>query len=142
MINESTPMSERRKYPRADVVTQQRIIQSKSHQEFIKEIGVTKNVSASGLCFRSSQTYEQGALIFVYLDEDVLTDLKINRANILKAGNYFLARIIWSRTSESRTDPFFEIGCAFLERSEGDTESIELFTRLVNHFTAEEMTNT
>jgi len=131
--------SEKRKFPRTEIITQQRIIQSNREREFIKEVGVTKNISATGICFRSNQDYEVGTRIFVYLDQGVLDDLKINKGQVIKTGNFFLARIIWSRQSIIESDPFFEVGCAFLSRSEGDAESINLFTRLVNHFTAEEM---
>lgn len=134
-------MVERRKYPRIEIVTQQRILRYTTQKQFVKSVGLTRNVSPAGVCFRTSRAYDEGDVILVYLDEDVLSDLKINRAQVFKSGNYFMAQVVWFRPSQGETDPFHEVGCAFLERSQGDSKSIELFTRLVNHFTAENLAN-
>lgn len=99
--------SEKRKFPRTEIITQQRIIKSSREREFINEVGVTKNISATGLCFRSDKDHEVATRIFVYLDQDVLADLKLNRGQVIKTGNFFLARVIWSRPSTVDSDPFF-----------------------------------
>lgn len=68
-----------------------------------------------------------------------MQDIKLNRGSVLKYGNYFLARVIWSRPLQGRSDPYFEIGCAFFDRDEGRGETIDIFTHLVNRHTVDSL---
>lgn len=135
------PPSNQRKYPRHEIYAQQRLLHLTDENQFIKNVVVAKNFSASGFCFRSSRHYEPGLIFFVCGEDDILEDLKANRARIMKAGNYFMAKVIWNRPALDDADPFYEIGCAFLQLKEGNLNSLNLFTRLMNHFTVHEILN-
>lgn len=130
---------EKRRFARSAVVAQQHLLFFNPERKIHRDVVVSKNISASGTCFRSLTPIEIGTYVLVYLDENTLDDLRINRARVLKTGNYFMGRVIWNRPSLTPDDPFYEVGFAFLERAEGDPDSVELFTRLINHFTADQI---
>lgn len=131
---------ENRQFARIPVHVQQKLLCLSEKSNFEKNIVISKNISATGFCFRSSCPFENGKVVFAYfadVDESVVEDLKFNKARVMKAGNYFMARVVWSRPAEGNTDPFFEVGCAFIKMAEGNTDSVSLFTRFVNHFTVD-----
>ncbi|MBI2340734.1 MAG: PilZ domain-containing protein [Deltaproteobacteria bacterium] len=130
---------EKRRFARTPVAAQQHLLFFNPQKKIHKDIVVSKNLSAGGACFRSATPIEAGTYALAYLDENALDDLKTNRGNILKTGNYFMGRIVWNRPSEKGDDPFYEVGFAFLGRNEGDLDSMDLFTHLINHFTAEQI---
>ncbi len=127
---------EQRKYPRYNVISQQQVLHL-SGKEISKSRVLSKNISASGFCFRSARPYELEKIVFVHLQAQEVSDLEINRAGILKSGNYFLARVIWSRPASQNDDPFFEIGCSFISREEGNPLTLDLFTRCLNQYSAD-----
>ena len=130
---------ENRKFPRIDICAQQTLLFLSNENELVKNIVLSKNVSATGFCFRSPISYKPGSTFLVYLSEDVLEDIKLNRAGVLKYGNYFLARVVWNRPLQGKAEPYHEIGCAFFDMIEGRGETIEMFTHLVNRHAAESL---
>lgn len=132
---------ENRKYPRLPVHAQQQIFAVSNQSDYMKNVVVSKNISAAGFCFRSQKMFSPGIDLFVYLDDNLLDDLKVNRARVMKLGNYFMARVVWVEASKQSGDPFFEVGCAFLAIEEGNENILDLFTRFINHLTSEKMTH-
>ncbi len=156
---------ENRQFARIPVHTQQKLLCLSEKRSFEKNIVISKNISAAGFCFRSSRPFENGKVVFAYfadVDGSIVEDLKFNKARVMKAGNYFMARVVWSRpantehkaqraaegealqalpvegvTQTPAIDPFFEVGCAFIKMAEGNNDSVSLFTRFVNHFTVD-----
>lgn len=54
-------------------------------------------------------------------------------------GPYFLAKIERCQAFSADKNSFFEIGCRFLEKREGDDESLKTLTQFINHLTWQEM---
>lgn len=130
---------EKRRFDRVSLRTQPYVLDGNLECGFAKDLVISKNVSASGLCFRSSKGYQQGQRFLVYLHDDVLHDLQLNRARVIKSGNYFLAQSIWCHPSPSQADPFFEVGCSFVKLTDGSFAVINHFTSLVNYYVAQQM---
>jgi hypothetical protein len=97
---------------------------------------ISKNLSASGLCFQSSSAIHLGNLLLVHLEQDPADDLKANRATVMKAGNYFLGRVVWQRPMLVFNRPCYQTGCEFLARSNGTLATLDTLTRLMNFDTA------
>lgn len=131
--------TEQRRFPRVEAHAQQRILSYSSHNELVKNVVLSRNLSASGFCFRSSRAYEAGNELLVYFDDAVMEDIQVNRARVIKIGKYFLARVVWSRLVPLVSDPYHEIGCTFIELLGGDADKLDFFTRLVNHDMAHRM---
>ncbi|OGQ06824.1 MAG: hypothetical protein A3G32_00440 [Deltaproteobacteria bacterium RIFCSPLOWO2_12_FULL_40_28] len=131
---------DQREFPRMNVVTTQHIIRFTEWRSVDANIVLTRNVSASGFCFRSAKSYAAGEYLLIYLNNSVLEEVKENRAQVMKAGNYFLARVIWKRSEHPLSDGgFFEVGCAFVNIVEASLDKVELFINLVNSYTAEKL---
>lgn len=130
---------ENRRFPRIDICAQQTLLFLSEENELVKNVVLSKNVSATGFCFRSPVEYQPGSTFLVYLAENVLQDIKLNRGSVLKYGNYFLARVIWSRPLQGRSEPYYDIGCAFFDMDEGRGETIDMFTHLVNRHTVDSL---
>ena len=131
-----TLVEELRKFPRRDICAQQRVLAPVSGQPPISNIVLSRNLSASGFCYKSARPVNLGETILIHLDDSVLKDLQVNAAGVMKVGKYVMARVIWSKPIPDRSDPYYEIGCSFVSLEEGDVSHIELFTSLINHDTA------
>lgn len=132
-------MADKRKFPRSNICSKERVIQVTSANRAEKNLVLSKDISASGFSFRTSTLYPENSLMMAHLDEEVFDDLKMNRAQVMKYGRYFLARVVWSKLLTILENPLYEVGCAFVGLSEGDPQKLELFTRLVNFDTAEQL---
>lgn len=115
-----------------DHCTQQKIVYLANHDRSHCHLVESKNFSASGFCFKASKAYPKDTFLLAHHDADFLQELKDNRARIIKTGNYFLARVIWSRFCSSPNEPTHEMGCAYVGLTHGTSKTMELFTRLVN----------
>lgn len=123
---------EKRRHPRIEICSQQKIISLSPEDELKKDIVLSKNLSASGVCVRSPNIYKEGSLFLVHMDDSILEDIKNNRAHVMKSGGYLLAKSVWNTLSPISSDPFYHIGCAFVELAEKDSDKVNLFLQLVN----------
>lgn len=133
---------EKRKFPRVDLSQNQRFIHFSPNNQFLKAEAVSKNVSATGFCSQSDQPYSENDIILVYLDDECIEDLRLNRAHVIKSGNYLMAKVIWCEPSKSNDEirKTFMLGCSFLTLDEGSSTNIDLFTRLINCDALDSMT--
>ena len=63
---------DQREFPRMNVVTTQHIIRFTEWRSVDANIVLTRNVSASGFCFRSAKSYAAGEYLLIYLNNSVL----------------------------------------------------------------------
>ncbi len=124
---------ENRKYPRWEIRTLQSVMCFSQASQFTKNMVFSQNVSANGYCFRSAQALNEGELVLVYLKDHQLDDLKLNRASVIKSGNYFFARVVRCDVRFVDTELKYEIGCSFLGLDESNSHHLDLFTQLINY---------
>lgn len=128
-----------RKFPRREVCAQQRVLSLSLQKQPVSHVVLSRNLSASGFCYKSAKPVEKGETLLAYFDDTLLEDLSVNRARVLKTGKYFMAKAVWSKLVSDLSDPYYEIGCAFVGMDEGDDTQINLFTSLINHDTAKRL---
>lgn len=121
--------ADNRKFPRHEIYNRQRILNMTAPELVDRQFVISKNISATGACVRSSKKYEEGDYIVMRLDARECADLSSNKAMIMKLGNYVLGRVIWCRPA---TGGYFENGVSFLNQADSNEETMELFTRLLN----------
>lgn len=125
-----------RKFPRSILHRQQKIIWCGENSFFQKKIVFTKNLSASGFCFRSDQPIKIETLFFIHMSDPALDDFQANAARVFKSGPFSMARVVWVRPSLSTDDPFFEMGASFVKTEEAPC-MIDLFIDFMNYHTNE-----
>ncbi|MDO8519957.1 MAG: hypothetical protein Q7T11_07340 [Deltaproteobacteria bacterium] len=131
-------MEELRKFPRREVCAQQRVVAAISGHPPVSNVVLSRNLSASGFCYKSPRPVGKGETLLIHLDDSALEDLQVNKAKVMKVGKYVLSRVIWSKPIPDRSDPYYEIGCSFVSLEEGGSH-LDLFTSLLNHDTAQRL---
>lgn len=121
--------TENRRFPRIHHVSSRQIIRVDDTQTPQQNIVLTENLSSCGIKFTTNSKIESPSYFLIYLNDLLLRDIKINSANLLKSGDYYLARVVWCQKVRG---PFHKIGAAFLERQNCQEQEIETFTELVN----------
>ena len=127
-------MMDQRKFQRHSIIVQQQVLHVAGKNIAHNRV-LSKNVSASGFCFTSSQSYDIGETVFVHLNGQVTDEVAENLAGVFKAGNYFLARVVWCREGDNN----YEIGCAFVGRQEANPLTMDLFTRCLNQYSVDNL---
>ncbi|MBX7149172.1 PilZ domain-containing protein [bacterium] len=128
---------EQRQHTRFNFRKQHRTVHISSANEIVKNVVISRNMSASGFCFRASHPYKIGRIILVHLKDGQIEDLKINKAKVIKAGNYVMAEVKWSVFISGEAVPIYEIGCSFVDRTTQNKEALETFVKLINIDTAD-----
>lgn len=131
---------EKRQHPRFRIKTRQRILYLSAQNSFDCNPVVSKDVSSHGFCFRSLKPYLVNDVCLVHLQKEVLQDLHQNRSNLVKLGNYFLARVKWCQRhwcqgNYQDPDPYYAVGCEFVSLNHHTPKQMDLFMRLVNRDT-------
>lgn len=128
-----------RKFPRRDVCAQQRVLSLSLQKQPVAHVVLSRNLSASGFCYKSGKPVEAGQNLLVYFDDSLLEDLATNKAGVIKVGKYFMAKSVWSKLVGDLSNPYYEIGCSFVGLEEGDDNKLNLFTLLINHDAAKRL---
>lgn len=120
---------ENRRYPRISHVTSRQIVRLDNSQTPQKNIILTQDLSACGIKFTTNEKLAPASYFLIYLNNLVLNEINKNHQSFLKSGDYFLAKVVWSKLLE---DQSYEIGAAFLEKNSCKAREIDTFTELVN----------
>lgn len=129
---------EQRTHVREEYRSQQQLLSLNEKNRLIKSLVLSRNISASGMRFRSAQPLHKGDIFLIRLDHQ-LEALEKNTADVIKMGDFFMTCAVWSRVSEIQNDPFFEVGCRFLKRREAQWHRIDQLTNIINRLTLEQL---
>ncbi len=121
--------ADKRRFPRIHHVSSRELIHIDDAQTPEKHVVLTENLSACGIKFTTNAPLVMDAAFLIYLNDVLVADMDMNAKNLLKSGDYYLARVVWAKQMQN---DFTEIGAAFLEKKNCASEDIDTFTELVN----------
>jgi hypothetical protein len=122
--------SERRKFLRVDCLVNSKIVAIRNGEEVGVVSGITKNVSAAGLLFKSLERFSMGGLVAVSVELGMLADFDDNAARVIKTKGYVLGKVV--RIEEFDGGEFREYGISFVELDTSGNDYLKLFQDLVN----------
>lgn len=121
--------AENRRFPRIDHVSPRQIVRVDDSENPQKNFVITENLSGSGIKFTTNSALKSSSYFLVYLNDALLSDIGQNSENLLKSGDYYLCKVVWSNEIRSNA---YEVGAAFLEKKSCQSQDIDTFTELVN----------
>ena len=120
---------ERRKFLRVDCLIETYILSITENEELDCSNGLTKNISASGLLFRTNKNYREGTILSIEISPGILNDLDENRGKVIKTRGFVLGRVV---RIEKLEDDFYDCAVAFISSQEEDEDYLRIFQDLIN----------
>ena len=120
---------ERRKFLRIDCLIETYILSIKKNDDLDCSNALTKNISASGLLFRTNKSYQVGTILSVEISPGVLNDLDENRGKVIKTRGFVLGRVV--RIDELE-DNVYDCAIAFISSQDEDEDYLRIFQDLIN----------
>lgn len=120
---------ERRKFLRIDCLIETYILSITENEELDCSSGLTKNLSASGLLFRTDKNYQAGTILSIEISPGVLNDLDENRGKIIKTRGFVLGKVV--RLDELE-DNVYDCAIVFISSQDEDDDYLRIFQDLIN----------
>ena len=128
MADENKSFNERRRFVRVDCLMAGNILSIDTQDDVTT--GLTKNVSAGGLLFKSKKSYEIGQTLVVSINEGAVKELDENLAGVIKTPAYVLGQIV--RKEAFDNGEFYEYGVCFVRNDEEGLDYLNVFVNLIN----------
>lgn len=119
---------EQRRFPRIDRITPEQILRLSSDQSPKQNTILTRNVSASGVCFTTGDNLVPGTFFLIYLNPQSLPEIGGHPETWVRSGDYYLARVVRAK----RLQDDFEIGATFVNKAVCQVDELLHFTELMN----------
>jgi len=120
---------ERRKFLRIDCLVETHIISINENNELDSSDGLTKNMSASGVLFRTKKNYKVGTVVSIEIFPGILNELDENRAKVIKTRGFVLGRVVRVERVEEEV---YDCAVAFISSKEKNEEYLRIFQDLIN----------
>jgi len=120
---------ERREFLRIDCLVETHILSITENDELENNDALTKNISASGVLFKTEKKYQVDTIVSIEIFPGVLNELDENRAKIIKTRGYVLGKVV---RIEGVEEEGYECAVAFISFNEEDQEYLRLFQDLIN----------
>jgi hypothetical protein len=120
---------EKRKFLRIDCLIETYILSITENEELDCSNGLTKNISASGLLFRTKESYRAGTILSIEISAGVLNDLDENRGKVIKTRGFVLGRVV---RIEKLEDEVYDCAVAFVSSQDEDEDYLRIFQDLIN----------
>ena len=120
---------ERREFLRIDCLVETHIISINENNEFDSSNGLTKNISASGVLFRTKKKYKIGTVLSIEIFPGILNELDENKAKVVKTRGFILGRVV---RLERLEEELYDCAVAFISSKERDKEYLRIFQDLIN----------
>ena len=91
--------------------------------------GITKNISASGLLFKTKKKYEMDKILSIEIAPGVLNDLDENRGKVIKTRGFVLGMVV---RIEQLEDDYYDCAVSFISTQEEDEDYLRIFQDLIN----------
>jgi len=132
-------VKEKRKFKRHLSRTYHTVIHLTGSGDVQRNQVVLRNISGLGICFRSPRPLDKDTEILIRIEGKLIDDLKENRAEVIKADHFVLARTVWNEEIPTKPDRCYDVGCSFVKMKESTREKIDRFISLMNHYTAADL---
>jgi len=123
---------EQREFLRIDCLVETHILSINENSELDSSDGLTKNISASGVLFRTKKKYKIGTIVSIEIFPGILNELDENRAKVIKTRGCVLGRVVRIERVEKET---YDCAVAFISSKEEDEEYLRIFQDLINKAT-------
>jgi len=120
---------ERREFLRIDCLVETHILSIKENNELDSSDGLTKNISASGVLFRTKKKYKTGTIVSIEIFPGILNELDENRAKVIKTRGFVLGKVVRIEGVEEET---YDCAVAFISSKEENEEYLRIFQDLIN----------
>ena len=120
---------ERREFLRIDCLVETHILSITENDELDNNDALTKNISASGVLFKTEKKYQVDTIVSIEIFPGILNELDENRAKVIKTRGYVLGKVV---RIESVEEEGYECAVAFISSNEEDQEYLRLFQDLIN----------
>ena len=120
---------ERREFLRIDCLVETHIISISENNELDSSNGLAKNISASGVLFRTEKKYKIGTVLSIEIFPGILNELDENRAKVIKTRGFVLGRVV---RIEKLAEEVYDCAVAFISSKEKDDEYLRIFQDLIN----------
>jgi hypothetical protein len=101
----------------------------KENSEVDRSSGLAKNISASGVLFRTAKRYKRGTVVSIEIFPGILNELDENRAKVIKTRGFVLGKVVRLEDVEDET---YDCAVAFISTHKEDGDYLRLFQDLIN----------
>lgn len=122
-------MIEKRRFPRHDRVSTQKIVRFDPTQTPKENLVLIRNFSACGARFSAQERLPLSSYLLLCVNDPLIRELNHKNPLWLKSGDDYLSKVVWTNSEKNNG---LTVGVEFLERSKGNPQLLETFTALVN----------
>jgi c-di-GMP-binding flagellar brake protein YcgR len=120
---------ERREYLRIDCLVESYILNIEEDNELNYSAGLTKNISATGLLFKTKNEYKTGDILSIEISTGMLNELDENKAKVIKTRGFVLGKVARVEKVKEGT---YDCAVIFIPSKEEDVNYLRLFQDLMN----------
>jgi len=120
---------ERREFLRIDCLVETHVLSINEKTELNRSDGLTKNISASGVLFKTKIKYQMRTIVSIEIFPGILNELDENKAKVIKTRGFVLGRVMRVERVE---DDKYECAVAFISSNEENEEYLRIFQDLIN----------
>lgn len=120
---------ERREFLRIDCLVETHVLSITESGELDSSNGSTKNISASGVLFRTKKKYQVGTIVSIEIFPGILNELDENRAKVIKTRGFVLGKVVRIERVEEES---YDCAVAFISSKEENEEYLRMFQDLIN----------
>ena len=119
----------RREFLRIDCLIETHVLSIVENDELASNDAFTKNISASGVLFRTKIEYQLDSIVSMEIFPGILNELDDNEAKVIKTRGYVLGKVVRIEKGE---DDVYNCALAFVSSGVEDEEYLRLFQDLIN----------
>ena len=120
---------DRREFLRIDCLIETHVLSIVENDELASSDAFAKNISASGVLFRTKIEYQLDSIVSMEIFPGILNELDDNEAKIIKTRGYVLGKVVRVKKGE---DDGYDCAVAFVSSDVEDEEYLRLFQDLIN----------
>ena len=120
---------DRREFLRIDCLIETHVLSIVENDELASSDASAKNISASGVLFRTKIEYQLDSIVSMEIFPGILNELDDNEAKVIKTRGYVLGKVVRVKKGE---DDGYDCAVAFVSSDVEDEEYLRLFQDLIN----------
>ena len=120
---------DRREFLRIDCLIETHVLSIAENNELASTDALTKNISASGVLFKTEKEYQLDTIVSIEIFPGILNELDDNKARVIKTRGYVLGKIVRVEKGE---DDSYDCAIAFISSDLEDEDYLRLFQDLIN----------
>lgn len=120
---------DRRKFLRIDCLVETYVISIAESGGLDNSNGLAKNISASGVLFKTKKKYPIGTIVSIEISPGILNELDENRAKVIKTRGFVLGKVV---RVEGIEEDSYDCAVSFISSKEENEEYLRIFQDLIN----------